>query len=63
VKSRAKPACNADVARRGHIISHAASIGWRLGRKVRFDPVKEVFIGDAEANRQASRSRRTPWHA
>ncbi|MCX6953537.1 MAG: Gfo/Idh/MocA family oxidoreductase, partial [Verrucomicrobia bacterium] len=34
VKSRAKPAGNAEVTRRGHIISHAASIGWRLGRKV-----------------------------
>ncbi len=63
VKSRAKPACNADITRRGHIISHAASIGWRLKRKVRFDPATETFINDAEANRQCSRSRRTPWHA
>jgi predicted dehydrogenase len=63
VKSRQQPACSADIARRGHIVSHVASIGWRLGRKVRFDPVKEVFIGDDEANRQSSRSRRAPWHA
>jgi len=63
VKSRAKPACNADIARRGHIVSHAASIGWRLGRKVQFDPVTESFVNDAEANRQCSRARRAPWHA
>jgi predicted dehydrogenase len=63
VRSRQQPACSADIARRGHIVSHVASIGWRLGRKVRFDPVKEVFIGDDEANRQSSRSRRAPWHA
>jgi predicted dehydrogenase len=63
VKSRAKPACNADIARRGHIVSHAASIGWRLGRKVQFDPVTETFVNDAEANRQCSRARRAPWHA
>jgi len=63
VKSRAKPAANADVTRRGHIVSHAAAIGWRLGRKVRFDPVTESFVNDAEANRMCSRARRAPWHA
>jgi predicted dehydrogenase len=63
VKSRAKPAANADVTRRGHIVSHAASIGWRLGRKVQFDPVTETFVNDAEANRMCSRARRAPWHA
>jgi hypothetical protein len=63
VKSRKKPAANADVTRRGHIVSHAAAIGWRLGRKVRFDPVTETFINDPEANRQCSRARRSPWHA
>lgn len=63
VKSRAKPAANADVTRRGHIVSHAASIGWRLGRKVQFDPVAESFVNDADANRMCSRARRAPWHA
>jgi predicted dehydrogenase len=63
VKSRAKPAANADVTRRGHIVSHAASIGWRLGRKVQFDPATETFVNDAEANRMCSRARRAPWHA
>ena len=63
VKSRAKPAANADVTRRGHIVSHAASISWRLGRKVNFDPATETFVNDAEANRMCSRARRAPWHA
>lgn len=63
VKSRAKPAANADVTRRGHIVSHAASIGWRLGRKVQFDPVTESFVNDVDANRMCSRARRAPWHA
>jgi len=51
------------VTRRGHIISHVASIGWRLGRKVEFDPVSETFVNDADANRMCSRARRAPWHA
>jgi predicted dehydrogenase len=63
VKSRAKPAANADVTRRGHVVSHAASIGWRLGRTVKFDPDSETFVNDPEANRMCSRARRAPWHA
>jgi predicted dehydrogenase len=63
VKSRKQPAANADVTRYGHIVSHAASIAWRLGRKVRFDPRNEVFIDDNEANRMASRARRAPFCA
>lgn len=63
VRTRARPAANADVTRRGHIVSHAAAIGWRLGRKVRFDPVTETFVNDPEANRMCSRARRAPWHA
>lgn len=36
---------------------------WQLGRKVTFDPVKESFVGDDEANRMRTRARRAPWHA
>ncbi|NCO94155.1 MAG: gfo/Idh/MocA family oxidoreductase, partial [Armatimonadetes bacterium] len=40
---------------------HAAALAWKLGRKLRFDPVKEEFVGDDEANRMRSRARREPW--
>lgn len=63
VKTRRKPAANADNTRFGHIACHVAAIGWQLGRKVRFDPKTETFINDDEANRMCSRSRRDPWHA
>lgn len=63
VKSRAKPASNEVAMRRGHIACHAAAIAWKLGRKVRFDPVTETFLDDGEANRMCSRARRAPWHA
>jgi len=62
VKSRGLPAANFKVMRHSHIACHAAAIAWLLGRKVRFDPVKEEFIGDAEANRMRSRALREPWH-
>ncbi|MCX6950951.1 MAG: hypothetical protein NTV51_02010 [Verrucomicrobia bacterium] len=37
-------------------------MGWRLGRKVQFDPVTETFVNDADANRMCSRAWRAPWH-
>ena len=55
VKSRAQPACNADVARWLHVAGHAAAIAWMLDHKVAFDPVKEAFIGDDKANRMRTR--------
>ena len=47
--------------RHSHISCHAAAIAWLLGRKVRFDPAKEEFIADEEANRMRSRAMREPW--
>jgi hypothetical protein len=61
VKTRGTPAANADVAAQTHIASHAAYIASQLGRSVQFDPVKEAFINDDEANRMRSRAYRAPW--
>jgi len=61
VKSRGRTAANADVMRKSHIACHAAAIAWKLGRKLKFDPATETFVGDDEANRMRSRSAREPW--
>ncbi len=61
VKSRALTAANGDVACQSHIASHAAYIAWQLGRKLAYDPVKNEFIGDEEANRMRARAKREPW--
>lgn len=61
VKSRAQPACSADIARSSHVAGHAAAIAWMLDRKVAFDPAKEAFLGDDEANRMRTRPMREPW--
>jgi len=61
VTSRALTASNHRVMRHTHIACHAAAIAWQLGRKLRFDPASEAFVGDAEANRMRSRALREPW--
>jgi len=61
VRSRAKPVCNQDIMRRTHIACFAAQLSWQLGRKLTFDPVKEEFVNDEEANRMRRRATREPW--
>jgi predicted dehydrogenase len=61
VKTRAKPLANADVACQSHIACHAANIALFLGRKLNFDPRKNEFLGDEEANRLRSEALREPW--
>ncbi|MDO4587917.1 MAG: Gfo/Idh/MocA family oxidoreductase [Planctomycetia bacterium] len=61
VKTRRNPAANANVAAQSHIASHCAYIAWQLKRTVKFDPVKEEFLNDDEANRMRSRAMRAPY--
>ncbi len=61
VKSRKQPACNSVITRNGHVTGHAASIAWRLGRKLTFDPKTERFVGDDEANALCKRERRKAY--
>jgi hypothetical protein len=61
VKTRALTRANADVACYAHIACHAANIALFLNRKVRYDPQKNEFIGDEQANRLRSEALRAPW--
>jgi predicted dehydrogenase len=58
VKSREPTVTNPDVMRNSHVACHAAAISWILKRKLTFDPTKQEFIGDDEANRLRSRPAR-----
>jgi hypothetical protein len=62
VKSRAATVANPEVMRHSHIACHVAAIAWILNRKLRFDPAKEAFVGDDEANGLRSRPARDVWH-
>jgi len=61
VKSRGKPRGNADVACHSHIACHAANIAIFLNRRLAYDPQKNEFTGDDEANRLRSEALREPW--
>lgn len=61
VKTRQQPRANADVACYSHIACHAANVALFLDRKVAYDPVKNEFIGDPEANRLRGEALREPW--
>ncbi len=63
VKSRKMPAGNASTACQSHIACHAAYIAWQLGRKLTFDPARDEFAGDEEANRMRTRALRQPWRS
>jgi hypothetical protein len=63
VKSRAETVCPIDEAVRSDALCHVSEIAIRLNRKVVYDPAKERFVNDDEANRRlAVRKMRPPWH-
>jgi len=61
VKSRRSPIADAEAMHRSMTTNHAINICLALGRDLKWDPVKEQFVGDAEANRMLSRAARPPW--
>jgi len=62
IKTRSETICPIDVASRSDIVCQISDIAIRLGRKLRWDPDKERFVNDQEANRYLSRPMRSPWH-
>jgi len=61
VKSRRLTVANPVVMHRSMTTVHAANICMWLKRDMKYDPVKEEFTGDPEANRLRSRAMREPW--
>jgi predicted dehydrogenase len=62
VKTRGQTLADAEVGHRTASLGHLGHIAIQLGRKLRFDPDKERFIGDDEANKLiALPPGRSPW--
>ncbi|MGA2619591.1 MAG: Gfo/Idh/MocA family oxidoreductase [Thermoguttaceae bacterium] len=61
VRSRRTPYATAESCHRATSLLLVADIAMRLGRKLKWDPVKEEFLDDETANRLLSRPMRSPW--
>ena len=62
VKSRNAPYFPAEIGHRCCSLLHLGNISMLLGRKLKWDPDKERFTNDEQANRLLTRSMRSPWH-
>lgn len=61
VETRKPTICEPEIGHRSASICHLGVIAIRLGRELQWDPEKEQFVGDAEANSFVSREMRKPW--
>lgn len=62
MRSRKKPICDAETGHRATAIAHLGNIAFRIGRPLEYDPEREVFVKDHEANRMLEKPMRAPWH-
>ena len=60
IRSRRPTLCNPEVGHRAQSIVEAMTISARLGRKLKWDPVKERFDNE-DANKMLWREPRAPW--
>ncbi len=61
VRSRKDPVATVEIGHRTNVICCMSDIATRLKRKLRWNPDKEQFIGDDEANKMLNRTMRAPW--
>ncbi|MFW6164296.1 MAG: Gfo/Idh/MocA family protein [Planctomycetota bacterium] len=61
VRSRRQTIANPEAMHRSMTTNHAINLCLALGRDLTWDPEKEEFVGDPEANRMRARAVRQPW--
>jgi predicted dehydrogenase len=61
VRKRTKPICDIETGCRSVSVCHLGNIAYKLERPLKWDPKREVFIGDKDANRLLKRAKRSPW--
>lgn len=61
VRSRKDPVATVEIGQRTNTTCCLSDIATRLKRKLQWDPAKEQFVGDDEANRMLAREMRTSW--
>ncbi|HUT35527.1 MAG TPA: Gfo/Idh/MocA family oxidoreductase [Planctomycetota bacterium] len=62
IRTRRRPICDIEIGHRSCTVCHLGNIArWLAPRKLKWDPDKECFPDDAEANRYLDRPRREPY--
>ena len=61
IRTRRTPLAPIEEAHYSATMCHIGNIAMKLGRKLRWNPLKEEFIGDTEANKMLLRPQRSPW--
>ena len=61
IRTRQRPICDVEIGCRSVTVCHLGNLAYWLKRPLRWDPAKEEFVGDAEANRWLDRPKREPW--
>jgi hypothetical protein len=61
IRERRDPICPPEIGARSAAVCQLANICYFLNRSLRWDPAKEEFIDDEEANRWLDRPKRAPW--
>jgi predicted dehydrogenase len=61
IRSRRRPVADVEIGARSAQVCQLANIGYWLRRPLRWDPAREEFVDNAEANRLRSRENRRPW--
>ncbi len=58
IRTRKRPVADVEIGHRSITVCHLANITRQIGRRLKWDPAKEQFVGDEEANRLVDRPRR-----
>ncbi len=61
VKDRTQPITNVEVGHRSSTVCHLGNIAMLTKRHIEWDPQKEIFPGDADAEAMKHRPMRAPW--
>jgi hypothetical protein len=61
IRSRKQPISTAEIGHRTATVCFLANIGYELQRPLKWNPVKEEFVNDDEANKLRSCFLRKPW--
>jgi hypothetical protein len=61
IRTRQRPTSDIAISARSTDMAHLGSIAFWTGRTLTWDPIKEEFPGDDQANRMRQRALREPW--